>query len=86
MYVGPNVASAQSSPLDVDPVGPAAGSVSSLESTAGLVAGATHSAHLYPSELAAFGDAQIPAIACGRDTAFRASELGLVQGPDMKTK
>ncbi|KAJ1819102.1 hypothetical protein LPJ60_003960, partial [Coemansia sp. RSA 2675] len=85
MYVGPNVASAQSSPLDVDPVGPAAGSVSSLESTAGLVAGATHSAHLYPSELAAFGDAQIPAIACGRDTAFRASELGLVQGPDMKT-
>ncbi|KAJ2732982.1 hypothetical protein IW152_003389 [Coemansia sp. BCRC 34962] len=87
MCVGPNVASAQSSPLDVDPVGPAAaGSVSSLESAEGLVAGATHSAHLYPSELAAFGDAQIPAIACGRDTAFRASELGLMQGPDMKTK
>ncbi|KAJ2319505.1 hypothetical protein GGI00_006396, partial [Coemansia sp. RSA 2681] len=66
LHVGPNVASAQSSPMS-------ALSESSAELL--LVAGATHSAHLYPPrDLAAFGDAQIPAIACGRDTAFRASE------------
>ncbi|KAJ2435623.1 hypothetical protein GGF42_009024, partial [Coemansia sp. RSA 2424] len=66
LHVGPNVASAQSSPMS-------ALSESSAELL--LVAGATHSAHLYPpKDLAAFGDAQIPAIACGRDTAFRASE------------
>ncbi|KAJ2057736.1 hypothetical protein GGI17_005468 [Coemansia sp. S146] len=88
LHVGPNIASAQSSPLTLAPGGgPAAGSVSSLSSSSeGLVAGATHSAHLYPTELTAFGDAQIPTIACGRDTAFRASELAYrhVQGPDIK--
>ncbi|KAJ2750321.1 hypothetical protein GGI19_005172 [Coemansia pectinata] len=88
LHVGPNIASAHSSPLTLAPGGgPAAGSVSSLSSSSeGLVAGATHSAHLYPTELTAFGDAQIPTIACGRDTAFRASELTYrhVQGPDIK--
>ncbi|KAJ2427117.1 hypothetical protein GGF41_001804, partial [Coemansia sp. RSA 2531] len=74
LHVGPNISSAQSSPLTLAPGGgPAAGSVSSLSSSSeGLVTGATHSAHLYPTELTAFGDAQIPTIACGRNTAFRA--------------
>ncbi|KAJ2066364.1 hypothetical protein GGI16_009777, partial [Coemansia sp. S142-1] len=88
LHVGPNISSAQSSPLTLAPGGgPAAGSVSSLSSSSeGLVTGATHSAHLYPTELTAFGDAQIPIIACGRNTAFRASELTYrhVQGPDIK--
>ncbi|KAJ2747519.1 hypothetical protein GGI20_000508 [Coemansia sp. BCRC 34301] len=82
LHVGPNVASAQSSPT-----GPASGSVSSLSESSAevLVVGATHSAHLYPTDLAAFGDAQIPIIACGRNTAFRASSSDHhTQGADLK--
>ncbi|KAJ2899613.1 hypothetical protein IWW38_000915 [Coemansia aciculifera] len=79
LYVGPNVASAQSSPMGSN--------LSESESEEVLVAGATHSAHLYPSDVAAFGDAQIPAIACGRDTAFRSSQLEkqhhIQQGADL---
>ncbi|KAJ2009703.1 hypothetical protein GGI04_000193 [Coemansia thaxteri] len=97
LHVGPNVSSAQSSPLSLAPAGrgPAAGSVSSLSSSSeGLAPGAQDSGHLYSIELAAFGAAQIPTIACGRDTAFRGSAGGpelasdlrrlRVQGPDYK--
>ncbi|KAJ1987843.1 hypothetical protein GGI25_005557 [Coemansia spiralis] len=74
MHVGPNVGSAQSSPVQQEC--PASGSNISSPLSDG---GATGSGHLCPVDVSVFGEEHIPAVACGRNTAFKGRRA---QGPD----
>ncbi|KAI8325743.1 hypothetical protein GQ54DRAFT_194573 [Martensiomyces pterosporus] len=86
LHVGPNVASAQSSPQAKRNV-KSSNESSPSDGDDGLVAGPSLSTHLYRGDVKAFGSEQIPAIAHGRDTAFKGllkpSSGGHVQGSDL---